>query len=103
LLQRQRIDALSAWFRPHLSDPQVVILVVILAFVAAAIFLTGSVAAPVLVAVVIAYLLQSVVAWLESHGVGHLFAIMLVFVRFLGLMFLLVFGVLPPVSRQLTD
>ena len=97
------MNPLSAWFRRHLSDPQVVILVVIIAFVAAAILLTGSIAAPVLVAVVIAYLLQSVVAWLESHGVGHLFAITLVFLSFLGLMFFLVFGVLPPVSRQLTE
>ncbi len=97
------MNPFSAWFKRHLSNPQVVILVLVIAFVASAIYLAGSVAAPLLVAIVFAYLLQSVVAWLEARGVRHLLAITFVFLCFMGTMFFLVFGILPPMSRQLTD
>ncbi len=94
------MNRISAWFRRHLSDPQVVLLVLILVAVSTAIYFAGSMLAPVIAAAVIAYLLQGLVARLESYGVPHLGAVLVTYLVFLASLFFLFLGLLPLLITQ---
>jgi putative permease len=95
------MNDIAAWFRRHLSNQQVVTLVFVLASIAAGLYLLGDHLAPVLAALVIAYLLQGLVTRVERWGVGHKLASDLVFALFFALMLLAFFGLMPPLVRQL--
>jgi len=92
---------IAAWFRRQFSDQQVVTLVLVIVSIAAGLYLLGDHLAPVLAAVVIAYLLQGLVWRFERWGVRHTLAAELVFVLFLALMLVAFFGLMPPLIRQL--
>ncbi|MFP4263526.1 MAG: AI-2E family transporter, partial [Halomonas sp.] len=61
----------------------------------------GSMLAPFLTALVIAFLLQGVVSWLERRRVPHLLAVSLVTLAFVGLMLALAFILMPLIWNQL--
>ena len=94
------MNRVSAWFRRNMSDPQVVLLVLILLAVSAAIYFAGSMLAPVIAAAVIAYLLQGLVARLESLGLPHLPAVLITYMIFLASLFFLFLGLLPLLITQ---
>jgi putative permease len=97
------MNALGDWFRRHLSDPQVVLLTGIVLFVAGTLYFFGGMLAPLLAAVVIAYLLEGLVSRLEERGVPHFISVLLVFVAFLAVLLFLVFGLLPLVTGQVNQ
>ncbi len=97
------MDLIRKWFQRHFSDPQVVILTVLLVGFAAGIILLGRVMAPVIAAVVLAYLLEGLVNVLLRAGVPRLIAVWLVFTTFMALLLAVVFGLLPLVWRQSTQ
>ena len=97
------MDLLKAWFRRTLSDPQIVILGLILLVGALVVLGMGRMLAPVFASLVIAYLLEAVVARLELFGLRRLLAVIIVFLAFLALLFFLLFGLVPMLSRQLTQ
>ena len=94
---------IADWFRRNLSDPQVVLLTVLLGIGLLVIVYLGDMLAPVLASVVIAYLLEGLVGFLERRGWPRLAAVLLVFLVFLVGVVLLFFGILPLVSRQVSD
>jgi len=97
------LDSLKAWFRRTFSDPQVVLLGLIL--LAGVLFFIGfgRMLWPVLASIVVAYLLEAGVQLLQRLGLPRIASVLLVFLLFLaGLVFLL-FGVVPIISRQLTQ
>jgi putative permease len=94
---------LADWFRRNLSDPQVVLLTVLLGIGLLVIVYLGDMLAPVLASVVIAYLLEGLVGLLERRGWPRLAAVLLVFLVFLVGIVLLFFGILPLVSRQVSE
>lgn len=97
------MQVLKDWFRRTFSDPQVVILAVTLLAVVLFFIGFGRMLWPVLAAIVIAYLLEAGVQMLERAGLPRVPAVLLVFLLFMaGLVFLL-FGVIPIISRQLTQ
>jgi len=63
---------IAAWFRRHLSNQQVVTLVLVIVSIVAASYLLGDRLAPVLAAVVLAYLMQGLVTRLEQNRFFHL-------------------------------
>jgi len=95
------MNRISEWFRRNLADPQVVLLVLVLAAAALAIYLTGEMLAPVLAALVIAYLLQGVVTRLEGLGAPHLVAVICTYLIFLAVLLFLILGFLPLLIDQL--
>jgi putative permease len=97
------LEPLKAWFRRTFSDPQIVILTVFLLVGAAVIFGLGSYLTPVFASLIIAYLLEAVVVRLERIGMPRLAAVVLVFLVFLAALFFLFFGLVPMLSRQLTQ
>jgi len=99
---RRDMNTVSRWFRRQVANPQVVTLSLALLSVGIAIYFFGRMLAPALAAIVIAYLLQGLVSRLTRLGIPHLASVGLVFVAFIAFVTMLLFGLLPPLVRQLT-
>ena len=97
------MQILSDWFKRYFSDPQVVILAVLLIGGFAVVISMGDMLAPVLASVVIAYLLEGLVRLLEQRGLPRLPAVVLVFAAFFAFLLFVLFGLLPLLSRQVTQ
>lgn len=97
------LEFLKDWYERHFSHPEAVLLVVLLltGFIVVAYF--GQMLAPLLASLVIAYLLEASVNSLERRGLGRILAVTLVFTVFLAVLAFLVIGLVPLVSRQLTN
>ncbi len=94
---------ITDWFRRLLTDPQAVILLVLLIVGSAVILLMGQMLAPVIAGVVIAYLLEGLVKVLKRQGLPRLAAVVVVFVLFMAFVLFLLLGLMPLLSRQLTQ
>ncbi len=94
---------ITDWFKRSFSDPQVVFLVVVLGGGLAIILTMGHMLAPVLASVVIAYLLEGLVGMAQRRRLPRLVAVILVFLLFLVFVTLVIFGLMPLLSRQVTD
>jgi putative permease len=97
------LELLKNWFKRSFSDPQVVILGVVLIIGFAVIGGLGKWLAPMFAGLVIAYLLEAVVGALQRMAVPRLPAVIGVFLVFMAVMIFLLFGVMPIISRQLTQ
>ena len=97
------MQQLTAWFKRHFSDPEVIFLALFLVIGFAVVLTLGDMLAPVLASIVIAYLLEGVVAPLQGRGVPRLVAVLVVFAAFLLFVTLVLFGLLPELSRQVTQ
>ncbi|MGB5246803.1 MAG: AI-2E family transporter [Woeseia sp.] len=96
------MNAVSSWFRRQLANPQVVTLSLALLGLSVAVYLFGGMLAPVLAAIVIAYLLQGIVFRLRQIGLPHMPSVLLVFFSFIAFVSLVFFGLLPLLIRQVT-
>ena len=94
---------LTDWFKRHFSDPEVIFLAIFLVVGFAVILTMGNMLAPVLASAVIAYLLEGVVSVMERRGVPRLIAVLVVFVVFMLFVTVFLFGLLPQLSRQVTQ
>lgn len=95
-------ESLAHWYQRNFSHPQAVLLVVLLALATGIILFFGSMLAPVLAAVIIAYLLEGSVQALERRRIPRLFAVLVVFLGFLAALAFFVVGVLPILSHQVS-
>ena len=96
------LDIIRDWYARNFSDPQAVILVLMLLLVAAMVWLLGDILAPVLVALVLAYLLEGVVKTMQRWRVPRTLASAFVLLGFLALSLVVLFGLVPVLSRQVT-
>lgn len=94
------MQLISDWFRRQLSDPQVVILMVLLIIGVTSILVLGNMLAPVLASAVIAYLLEGLVSLMERWKIPRIVAVLLVFLIFMIFLFFLLFGLLPLLWQQ---
>ncbi len=94
------IEFIQQWYRRHFSDPQVALLAVLLIAGFAVIFIAGDVLAPLLVAVVMAYVLDGAVEWLVGLGASRVLAVIGVFLVFLGLLLGVTIWLLPLLFHQ---
>lgn len=97
------MNVVTLWFKRTFSDPQVVILGVVLVAAFAIVIGMGRMLAPVFASIVIAYLLEAVVIRLQAIGLPRLLSVMLVFILFLASLFFLLFGLGPMLTRQVTQ
>jgi len=97
------MEVIRQWFQRYFSDPQVVILALLLILGAVVIVAFGNMLAPVLASVVIAYLLEGVVSALERRGLRRTLAVTLVFLAFMLLLLFLMLVVVPRLSAQVTQ
>ena len=91
------------WFARHFQNRQVVLLLVILAGLLVFAVLFARILAPVLGAVIIAYLLQGPVDRLKRLKVPHILAVLIVFLGFCTFVVFSATAVIPPVVQQSTQ
>ncbi|WP_163577418.1 AI-2E family transporter [Halomonas faecis] len=91
----------KGWVEHYFSDEEAVILLVLLALGIAVVVVLGRMLAPFLTALVIAFLLQGAVSWLERQGAPHLLAVMVVFLGFIGILLAMAFILMPLIWNQL--
>lgn len=94
------MDDLVNWFRRQISDPQIIILLVALIIGFTLVIYAGKFIAPVIAAIVIAYILEGAVRHFESIKVPRLGAVLITLALFFLLVFALIFGILPLVTAQ---
>ncbi len=97
------MNVLHAWFDRNFSNPQTVILVLLLLSGFVVVFYMGSMLAPLLAAVVIAYLLEAVVQMLERRNAPRLPVVILVFLLFIVVFLFLILWLVPMLSRQVAQ
>lgn len=97
------INLLRQWYRRHFSDPQAVTLALFLLVGFAVVFLAGHILAPVLAGIVIAYLLDGGVEFLHRFKIPRLIASVLIFTLFIAFLNLVLFGLVPLLSKQVTQ
>ncbi len=95
------ITFLKDWLNKRFSDPQMVILGFLLLLGFIFIFYLGQMLAPMLAAIVIAYLLDSMVNSLQRLKIPRMVGVVVVFVFFLACLFFLIIWLLPLISRQI--
>ncbi len=97
------MTVLGRWLKRFLDDPQLLLLLgIVLAAVIAVTFFSDALA-PVIAAVVIAFLLDGPVMWLERRGLSRLAGTIIVFIGFLAFILLGFLLFLPPLSGQLAQ
>ena len=97
------MNLVTSWFKRTFADPQVVILGIVLVVGVVVVAGLGRMLAPVFASIVIAYLLEAVVIRLQMTGMPRLVSVLLVFLLFLASLFFLLFGLVPMLTRQLTQ
>jgi len=97
------MQVITDWFRRYFSDPQVVFLAAALIVGFAVVLSMGYMLAPVLASIVIAYLLEGLVSFLQHRGWPRFVALLVVYIAFIVFVVTVLFGVIPVVSRQVTD
>ena len=97
------MEVIRQWFRRFSSDPQTVILALVLLVGFVVVLTMGRMLAPVLAALVLAYLLEGIVTQLRQYGVPRLGAVILVFTLFLVFLMFSLLGLLPRLSYQVTQ
>jgi putative permease len=91
------------WFHRYFSDPEAVLLFVLLVIGFSVILTIGNILAPVLASIVIAYFLQWWVNWLQQHKVPHVIAYSFVYLSFLSLFAIGLLILLPLIWKQLIN
>ena len=97
------MNVVTQWYRRYVSDPQVVILAVLLAIGLLVIMTLGQMLAPVLAGVVIAYLLDGVVEKIHRLGLPRLPAVAIVFLAFMTFLVFALLWLVPRLSEQVTQ
>ncbi|WP_261815735.1 AI-2E family transporter [Vibrio gallicus] len=92
---------LSQWYYRRFSDPHAVSLVVIILAGFITIYFFGSLIAPLLVAIVLAYLLEWPVTKLVKFGLPRSVAVVCVLLVFISLVLISMIGIIPTIWQQI--
>ncbi|MBR9827366.1 MAG: AI-2E family transporter [Oceanospirillales bacterium] len=91
------------WIDRYFSDEEALFLFLLLSGALLVIWVLGQPLAPVIASIILAFLMQGVVDWLQRRGIGHLFAVISVFLLFIGFVSAFLLFVLPIVWQQLVN
>ena len=94
------LDVLRNWYQKYFASEEIVVLLLLLVSGGLIISFLGQLLTPFFAAIVIAYLLQGLVAELLRHGVPRLVAVSLVYLLFLSSLVLFTFKLLPESWQQ---
>ena len=97
------ITVLRNWYDRHFSDPQAVILAILLLVGFITIIFLGEVLTPVIAAVVIAYTLEGLVKKFQRMRIPRIVAVVSAVALFILLVLVMFLGLAPLMSRQLTQ
>jgi putative permease len=96
------IALLKEFYRRHFSDPQALILAMLIVLGFIVVTITGTMLMPVFAAIVVAYLLDDVVAILQKYRISRPHAVWFVFLIFLASLLFIIFGLIPLLSTQVS-
>lgn len=96
-------EMIIRWYKRRFSDPHAVSLVAILLVGFITIYFFGHLIAPLLVAIVLAYLLEWPVNRLSKLGIPRILNVVVVVALFIGLMLLAFFGLVPTIWKQVSS
>ena len=96
-------EILQQWYHRHFTDPQTVIFAFILIAGGLLVFVLHAHLLPILVAIIIAYLAEGLVAWLHRVNLGRTVAASIVTALMITAILLTFFVLLPLLSKQVTE
>jgi putative permease len=94
------MDNITQWFKRQMANPQIVFLTIALLVFLLLITYTGQMLAPVLASIVIAYLLEGLVKYLQRLKVPRLPSVIVVFVLFVLFILVIILALLPLLFNQ---
>lgn len=97
------IQQLRAWYQKHLSDPQIMILLLLLVSGFLLVVYMGNILAPVLAAIIIAYLLEGPIGLLEKIKISRKIGMVAVFFLFILGLLVGIILFLPLISKQIAQ
>jgi putative permease len=97
------MNPFRAWFDRNFSDPQAVMLALLLIGGFAIVIAFGTMLAPLLAAIVIAYLLEAVVGLLEKWRLPRLAAVIVVFLVFVTALLFSILWLIPVLTNQVAQ
>ena len=98
------IQVINDWFRRNLSDPQAVLLAILLLFSFTVLATLGEFLTPVLASLVLAYLLEGLVEGIMQHQqMPRIWAVLIVFAGFMLLLLFTFLIIVPLLSVQLAQ
>lgn len=97
------LQVLQSWYRRNFTDPQAVILALVLIVGFTLVILFGNILAPALIALILAYMLESVVRAMERWHIPRVIAVTLVLLAFVIIAAILLLGLVPLMSRQVAS
>ncbi len=96
------IQVINDWFRRNLSDPQAILLAILLLLSFTVLATLGEYLTPVLASLVLAYLLEGLVASITEHQqMPRIWSILIVFIGFMSLLLFTFLIIVPLLSVQL--
>ena len=97
------LDIFNKWYKRYLFEEESVLLLVLLTVAVVLLMTIGDIIAPLLAALVLAFLMQGVAGQLERHGVPQWLGVSVAYALFVSVFFGLILGVFPVVWRQLVS
>jgi putative permease len=97
------LDIFNKWYKRYLFEEESVLLLVLLTIAVVLLMTIGDILAPLLAALVLAFLMQGVAGQLERHGVPQWLGVSVAYALFVSVFFGLILGVFPVVWRQLVS
>ena len=94
------IPILRNWIDRYFHNEEAVLLLVLLIVSFFVILTMGNDLGPVIVAVIIAFLMQGMVLWLKSKGLPHILAVTIALLLLIGIMISLMLFIIPVVWQQ---
>ena len=96
------LNTIKGWLHRYLSDSEALVLLLLLVAGFAIILTMGNMLAPVFAALVLAFLMQGVVNWLQGWGIRHSWSVTLVFVLFVSVLVISLLLLVPLVWQQVS-
>lgn len=97
------LDIFHKWYRRYLFEEESVLLLVLLTIGVVLLMSIGDILAPVLAALVLAFLMEGVAGQLERHGLPTWLGVSVAYVLFVGAFFAVTLGLAPLIWRQLAS
>ena len=97
------IEYLKAWYQRNFSNPQAVILVLMIVLGTIIVLYWGDILAPVLASLVIAYALEGIVRRISNLGVPRIISVVFTVFVFVTTLLIILLGLVPLALRQITS
>ena len=94
------LKLLNDWYTKHFNDPQVAILALLLLISGSILYFFGDVLAPLLAAIMIAYLLDGAVTLLKNKGLPNSLSILITYSLFIIMLLVVLFILAPLLFKQ---